>query len=129
MSLVMLLLFGVGGGDSVIQSAPSSGLRCGKHGISSEEIGVDEASMSLNMSLSGIFRLDWLMIISSFPRKDCWNEALKSRVPTILPHDGSKHVDGNTAGSLEVESWRDIMVTPLVQLLESDDQMCRISRL
>jgi hypothetical protein len=41
-------------------------------------------------------------------------------VPTILPHDGSKHVDGNRAGPLEF--WLSIMVAFPVQL-EYDEQM------
>jgi hypothetical protein len=110
-------------GYSVIQAAPSSsGLRRGKQGTSSQEI--VEASMVLNMSLSGMLRLNAL-IISSSAKKDC-NEALELRVPTIRPHDGSKHVDGKAAGQVEVGLF--VMVTP-VQFECDEQKMCRLSRL
>ena len=73
MSLIIIFLLGADGWDSILQAAPSSGLRRGKHGISSAEE-VVEAPMALDMSLSGILPLT-ILIMSSSTKKDC-NEAL-----------------------------------------------------
>jgi hypothetical protein len=134
MSLIIFLFREGGGGVSVMQAAPCSGLRRGKRGgiVSSDEI--VEASMSLSISLSGMFRLGGLTISSS-PRKDCCNEEVTTKkVPSILPPDGSKHVEGKTApGPLDFENWGADMVTaPLVVLLQvecDDKHMLYVSNL